>query len=104
MKAQRVWEKDRWSLAGELGFEPRQTESESVVLPLHHSPIIAQRYQYDKMSSGDWLPPDSCKSGELAPFYSLPPALGKRARMALLQAEPANPPGIFGAAGPRGRA
>jgi hypothetical protein len=25
-------------LAGELGFEPRQTESESVVLPLHHSP------------------------------------------------------------------
>ena len=33
------------SLAGELGFEPRQTESESVVLPLHHSPIIAQRHQ-----------------------------------------------------------
>jgi hypothetical protein len=29
---------DTWSVAGELGFEPRQTESESVVLPLHHSP------------------------------------------------------------------
>src|SRR6266849_279529 len=28
-------------LAGELGFEPRQTESESVVLPLHHSPQVA---------------------------------------------------------------
>jgi hypothetical protein len=28
----------RAGLAGELGFEPRQTESESVVLPLHHSP------------------------------------------------------------------
>jgi hypothetical protein len=29
----------KWGvLAGELGFEPRQTESESVVLPLHHSP------------------------------------------------------------------
>src|SRR6516165_6035685 len=26
-------------LAGEPGFEPRQTESESVVLPLHHSPF-----------------------------------------------------------------
>ena len=26
-------------VAGEPGFEPRQTESESVVLPLHHSPI-----------------------------------------------------------------
>jgi hypothetical protein len=34
-------------LAGELGFEPRQTESESVVLPLHHSPpkwLILQRF------------------------------------------------------------
>jgi hypothetical protein len=31
-----------FGLAGELGFEPRQTESESVVLPLHHSPIITQ--------------------------------------------------------------
>ena len=26
-------------VAGEPGFEPRQTESESVVLPLHHSPM-----------------------------------------------------------------
>ncbi len=25
--------------AGELGFEPRQTDPESVVLPLHHSPV-----------------------------------------------------------------
>ena len=31
-------------LAGELGFEPRQTESESVVLPLHHSPMISTTY------------------------------------------------------------
>jgi len=37
-----------------------------------------------------------CKSGERAPFYSLPPALGKRAGMALLQGSPADPPGIFG--------
>src|SRR5580704_5956059 len=29
-------------VAGELGFEPRQTESESVVLPLHHSPKLSQ--------------------------------------------------------------
>ena len=27
-------------LAAELGFEPRQTESESVVLPLHNSAIF----------------------------------------------------------------
>ena len=33
-------------LAGELGFEPRQTESESVVLPLHHSPRIAEQDQW----------------------------------------------------------
>src|SRR5258706_11319187 len=32
------------SVAGELGFEPRQTESESVVLPLHHSPIFSDTY------------------------------------------------------------
>ena len=28
--------------AGELGFEPRQYESESQVLPLHHSPSACQ--------------------------------------------------------------
>ncbi len=28
-------------LAAELGFEPRQTESESVVLPLHNSAIFS---------------------------------------------------------------
>src|SRR6266542_3170204 len=27
--------------AGELGFEPRQADPESAVLPLHHSPLIA---------------------------------------------------------------
>ena len=26
---------------GLLGFEPRQTESKSVVLPLHHNPILS---------------------------------------------------------------
>src|SRR5215469_14686978 len=29
-------------LAGELGFEPRLTESESAVLPLNYSPVSAQ--------------------------------------------------------------
>ena len=28
-------------MAAELGFEPRQTESESVVLPLHNSAILS---------------------------------------------------------------
>ena len=31
---------DNIVLAAELGFEPRQTESESVVLPLHNSAIL----------------------------------------------------------------
>ena len=31
---------DLSSLVGLPGFEPRQTESKSVVLPLHHNPII----------------------------------------------------------------
>lgn len=30
---------DLSSLVGLLGFEPRQTESKSVVLPLHHNPF-----------------------------------------------------------------
>jgi hypothetical protein len=29
-------------LAGELGFEPRLTESESAVLPLNYSPMVRQ--------------------------------------------------------------
>ena len=28
-----------WSMAGGLGFEPRQTAPEAVVLPLHHPPM-----------------------------------------------------------------
>jgi hypothetical protein len=32
-------------LAGELGFEPRLTESESAVLPLNYSPTIRLIYQ-----------------------------------------------------------
>ena len=31
-------------MAGGLGFEPRQTESESVVLPLHNSPIATTSF------------------------------------------------------------
>jgi hypothetical protein len=31
--------KQRRRKAGELGFEPRLKESESFVLPLHHSPV-----------------------------------------------------------------
>lgn len=31
-------------LVGLLGFEPRQTESKSVVLPLHHNPITSPHY------------------------------------------------------------
>src|SRR6266436_2665518 len=37
---------DHRYLAGELGFEPRQTESESVVLPLHHSPRFLNNIRY----------------------------------------------------------
>jgi hypothetical protein len=49
-------------VAGEPGFEPRQTESESVVLPLHHSPIITQTHQWFKWMSGQSAGAGSCKS------------------------------------------
>ena len=41
-------------LAGDEGFEPPQTESESGVLPLHKSPVLARRskriYYYTQKS------------------------------------------------------
>ena len=35
---------DLFSLVGLLGFEPRKTESKSVVLPLHHNPINIPKF------------------------------------------------------------
>ena len=67
-------------MAGELGFEPRQTESESVVLPLHHSPIFSDTYKaFLKFLRRMRLA--LCKR---APFYSLPAGLGKHAAMLFL--------------------
>ena len=57
------------TVAGELGFEPRQTESESVVLPLHHSPpnpLILQRFSRKFCNRGRKF----CKPGELLRPYS----------------------------------
>ena len=51
-------------LAGELGFEPRQTESESVVLPLHHSPskpLILHHFFLKFCNPGQ----EFCKPGDL---------------------------------------
>ena len=31
-------------MAGELGFEPRQNDPESFVLPLHYSPVADKSY------------------------------------------------------------
>src|ERR1700738_4142663 len=62
-EAQRVFrERTAGHVAGELGFEPRQTESESVVLPLHHSPpkwLILQHFfrEFSKIAK------ESSKSG-----------------------------------------
>src|ERR1700683_3349214 len=36
---QKCVKKRKESQTGELGFEPRQTDSETVVLPLHYSPM-----------------------------------------------------------------
>ena len=41
MKKQRFIRKAAFSLAAEEGFEPSQTESESVVLPLHNSAVFS---------------------------------------------------------------
>jgi hypothetical protein len=38
-------EKQGESRTGELGFEPRQADPESAVLPLHHSPKLAENWR-----------------------------------------------------------
>jgi hypothetical protein len=43
-KENKIWKQKNLSISTEVfvglpGFEPRQTESKSVVLPLHHNPI-----------------------------------------------------------------
>jgi hypothetical protein len=68
-------------LAGELGFEPRQTESESVVLPLHHSPKRQQNQYINGVacsSAGRIFDP---ARGET--FYSFTARLGKHETMQL---------------------
>ena len=74
---------DRRTLAGELGFEPRQTESESVVLPLHHSPKSLSNIRGLAGNLRNFRRTGSIPS-KRAPFYSLGPGLGKRAAMAFL--------------------
>ena len=56
-------------LAGELGFEPRQTESESVVLPLHHSPPKSLNLQRFFRKFRNRIR-KFCKPGELQRPYS----------------------------------
>jgi hypothetical protein len=56
-------------VAGELGFEPRQTESESVVLPLHHSPskaLISHNFFWKFCNQSQ----EFCKPGDLQGPYS----------------------------------
>jgi hypothetical protein len=72
------------NLAGELGFEPRQTESESVVLPLHHSPskhLIYQRFFGSFSMEPESFanrPSDAARiAGSAFAVQSLPPPCGR---------------------------
>src|SRR5262249_48162178 len=50
-------------VAGELGFEPRQADPESAVLPLHHSPNALSRKVWKKNDSiGSCRPPPAAFS------------------------------------------
>ena len=48
-------------LAGEPGFEPRSTESESAVLPLNYSPARANRRAVRLVCGAYKQKPDDCK-------------------------------------------
>src|SRR3984893_2040422 len=72
-------------VAGQLGFEPRQTESESVVLPLHHSPRFLNNIR-GLIGILSVLASDQANPAQrVAPFYPLCPGLGKRAAIGLLR-------------------
>ena len=49
-------------MAGGLGFEPRQTDPESVVLPLHHPPPKTAEGAYYNDSAPDAQEKDYIKS------------------------------------------
>ena len=55
--------------AGELGFEPRLTESESVVLPLHHSPILRPYHKQKLAGPAEKLV--SNRRANLLPLYAI---------------------------------
>src|SRR5262249_13777701 len=69
----RSGEKLSRSMAGELGFEPRLTESESAVLPLNYSPVVR-----DGCVNGPISAPLECRFiyDKLRGFPSLSPGLG----------------------------
>src|SRR5258705_1988382 len=73
-------------LAGELGFEPRQTESESVVLPLHHSPMNCSVFNTLRNSVRQSLAIGVLQNtAKRSVFYSLAPGLGKHSETAFLR-------------------
>ena len=55
--------------AGELGFEPRLTESESVVLPLHHSPILRPSKNHKLAGPADKFNTD--RNAYVRPLYAI---------------------------------
>ena len=44
----------KYEMAGELGFEPRLTESESAVLPLNYPPITLKSQRLGPFPKGSW--------------------------------------------------
>ena len=58
-----------WTLAAELGFEPRQTESESAVLPLHNTAICFAVFLSFRLFPSDNVVYYSRYSGKVNPFF-----------------------------------
>ncbi len=46
---------DQFLFVGLLGFEPRQTDSKSVVLPLHHNPALIPKNYLECKNKGSML-------------------------------------------------
>jgi hypothetical protein len=61
---------EKRSLAAEEGFEPSQTESESVVLPLHNSAIFIWNSKSYYTKSFGFVNPFAEHFEKLCPFFS----------------------------------
>ena len=85
-------------VAGELGFEPRQTESESVVLPLHHSPskwlTLHRFFGSFAIGARSFANPAICSADIAGPAFVVQSSLARAEAVFGYRRRPSSDPGL----------